>query len=351
MYYNGKYDGAHVASFLGVVHKQMVSKYSNKNAKEKANAQILQQFFQELKLAAAGHSTNNFVNAAILDQILVNIQAHSPGRFKIQNLFRGTGGSYRQGKRFEDELTRVVLAVLENISLDSAISKEQINIGGKSGAPAEVFNAIDKMGKEVTWSIGEAVTKELEREVQESSDNFYTKRVQGKIDVRGYNVQVKANANERLLLIYDLLKDATFSAKSYASMTWDEKVSSITSLNLGKAHYYRAFSGPLLGLGYDKKTTDSAIFAGRNALDNDVSVAQHFYHLRYIYELTGSGIVYNNGQFLGEVKYLIYNDPATDNIYVKSTSEILEDVLNGNPEFTGDPFNTTIHISKMKFLS
>lgn len=61
--------------------------------------------------------------------------------------------------------------------------------------------------------------------------------------------------------------------------------------------------------------------------------------------------MYNNGQFLGEVKYLIYNDPATDNIYVKSTSEILEDVLNGNPEFTGDPFNTTIHISKMKFLS
>ena len=34
MYYNEKYDGKHVASFLGIVHKRMVEKYSGKKCRK-----------------------------------------------------------------------------------------------------------------------------------------------------------------------------------------------------------------------------------------------------------------------------------------------------------------------------
>lgn len=126
--------------------------------------------------------------------------------------------------------------------------------------------------------------------------------------------------------------------------------SSGKDITLGRSHFYRAFSGPLLDLGYDIRTTNSAIFAGQNVVDRKENVAQHFFHLRYIYELTGSGIIYTDGGYLGEVKYLIYNDPATDNIYVKSAAEILEEVLS-KYDFEGNPFNAGAHIEKIKFAN
>jgi hypothetical protein len=36
----------------------------------------------------------------------------------------------------------------------------------------------------------------------------------------------------------------------------------------------------------------------------------HIYHLRFIYELAGTGITNVNGIKAKEVKYLVYNDPS-----------------------------------------
>ena len=72
----------------------------------------------------------------------------------------------------------------------------------------------------------------------------------------------------------------------------------------------------------------------------------HFYHLRYIYELVGAGISYN-GKMGNEVNFLIYNDPHGE-IFVKSTANILNDVLNDHPAFVGNPFKD-IYIKKAYF--
>jgi hypothetical protein len=55
-------------------------------------------------------------------------------------------------------------------------------------------------------------------------------------------------------------------------------------------------------------------------------VATHFGHMRLIYELRGSGLLDENNHVL-PVKYIIYNDPYSDAIYVKDTASILREIL------------------------
>jgi hypothetical protein len=48
--------------------------------------------------------------------------------------------------------------------------------------------------------------------------------------------------------------------------------------------------------------------------------------LRFIYELRGSGLLGSNGLVM-PVKYLIYNDPDSDAIFVRDTASIILEFL------------------------
>jgi hypothetical protein len=147
---------------------------------------------------------------------LQKIQSHSRGNFKIENLFRGTGNSYYQGARFERELTNTILSIMELVAQDSKqISTQDIYLGTQTGKT--ISNELDNIGQDIVNNLGEQMQKELEKE--KGKFLHHQKSVQGKIDVRGYTIDVRADVDPQLLRIYDLLKTATFSAKSYASMT------------------------------------------------------------------------------------------------------------------------------------
>ena len=118
MYYNGSYDNKHVSEFLGIVHRRMNAKYSRKNETLKANAQTLEKFLRELKIAANRGNSSDFTHNEILDTILQGIKSHSRGNAKIETLFRKRGNSYLQGKRFEDDLTNVILTIMEQVATD-----------------------------------------------------------------------------------------------------------------------------------------------------------------------------------------------------------------------------------------
>lgn len=77
------------------------------------------------------------------------------------------------------------------------------------------------------------------------------------------------------------------------------------------------------------------------------NVINHMYHLKFIYELTGAGTIVL-GSTYNNVRFLVYNDPATDNIYVESAASILSDVFDENLNWTGDPLGA-ITISASRF--
>lgn len=118
---------------------------------------------------------------------------------------------------------------------------------------------------------------------------------------------------------------------------------------MGKAlNPYRAIYGTLKDLGYSHSTAQSAFYAGKNMIKKgNQDVINHMYHLKYIYELTGAGTVVF-GDTYNNVRFLVYNDPSTDNIYVQSAADILAEIFHPEFNWTGDPLGA-ITISANRF--
>lgn len=336
----------------------MIAKYAKQATDEKQKAEKLQTFFQELKTASKIYNSNDIVGNETINTILNTIIAISPSNFKIENLFGRAGSSYAKnsyesGARFERELTRVIQAVYENLTDDEfKFDETQVNIGSQKATSVNLSDALlnDAQVQKMLKAVGTKTQKYIETADGKQMLRYYLRDVDGKIDVKGYEIAITGNPTAELLEIYELLKDATFTAKNYNSMTWDEKAKmhvkamGHNTLALGKTNVYRAIVGTLQDLEYDERTSVSAFWAGYNKINQgDQQIANHFYHLRYIYELIGSGIKYN-GVSYGGAKYLIFNDPS-GGIWVKSTAEILSDLLNSGEITTNNIFGQ-IAISK-----
>lgn len=354
MYYNGN-NRMKVTSFMNMVHQSIVNKYSFKANIDDVNAQLLQNFFQELKSVAAVYNSNDPIGNETIRIILENIQSYGISRnsnYNINNLFQRRGGTV-----FEKELTDVIHAVYESMSADELFEfdEKQVNIGGQLGTSIDFTEKTlsDKNIQKMLKKIGTKSQRYITTLEGKKMLAYYLPEIDGKIDVKGYEIDIKSNPTPEMLQIYNLLKDATFTAKNYDSMTWDQELKEFvqqtghTTLSLGSSNIYRSIVGVLLDLGYDDKTAQSAFFAGLNMIDKgDISVASHFYHIRYLYELMGTGIKYN-GQSYGEAKYLIYNDPH-GSIYVKSTAKIFSEIIDKMLNSPGQAF-MRISISKSNF--
>lgn len=350
MYINS--NGNNVHQFMNGVHNRMKAQYLKKRtvSADSAQALQLQHFFQDLKSVASG-GTSSFFDEEILKVILDSIQDQGTimgSNFLVKNLFSKRGGS-----RFERELASIYEAVWNEIG-EEEFDVDQVLIGSSRGNIN--FSGIDDLAQEIVESFGTKTYRVIQDEVNNTKlKQYYMPEVDGKIDIKGYNIKIRGNANAEMVKIYNLLKDATFSAKNYDSMSFDQKtkefvmLSGHQSLILGKSNIFRALYGTLSDLGYAEKTILKAIFAGFNSIKkgND-DIAQHFYHLRYIYELMGTGIQYAGNSY-GNVKFIIYNDPH-GGIYVRSTLDIIQDLMNELFEGTGKfKWDSQISLSKVKF--
>lgn len=336
----------------------MKQKYVIKNSvneAEKIQAQKLQYFFQDIKLVSKGGQAHYF-DQQIIQLIWDNFRANNSFMNKnFKNLFAQSG---RQGGfSFERQLSGIIETVMKEVAEeDFEFDKNQVLLGAERGTTInyEELDLSDKEVQKFLEKIGTKTQRYIENDLTGTKlKQYYLPEVDGKIDVRGYEINVRADANPKMIEIYNLLKDATFSAKNYDSMTYDQKIGELVQatgrniLHLGKSNVFRSIYGSLKEYNDDPQVNKSAIFAGYNSiLKGNTTVATHFYHLRYMYELMGTGILYN-GKSYGKVKFLIFNDPH-DNVYVKSTSELFADVIKESLDHT-QPWNKGIVISKEKF--
>lgn len=343
MYYNGN-NRYPIKSFLNTVHKDLINKYATANQEEINNAAKLQEFFQTLKRGAKNYNNKDIIESEVIQLILdeintLGIKKHS--NFNIARMFGERGGS-----RFENEITRVIEAVYNNLTDDDFIfDSTQVNIGGErisTDLTQEILG--EKKIQQTMKALGVKTQKNIQdNNTGEISKQYYFQDVDGKIDIKGYEITITAKPNEELLAIYNLLKDATFTAKNYDSKTnyWlgEEFTEDISSnpIGLGETNPIRAIYSVLSDFGYEHRTSLSAICHGYNKIkkENDETVITHMYHLKLAYELMGIGLKYQ-GKSYGIAKYLIYNDPSGD-IYVKSTIDILSNLLK-EENIPGNPF-------------
>ena len=344
------------------VHKKMQSLYNN-SSKDEKQAKELQSFLHTIKfLGRHEQPGKGLVNQAAL-QIWQEAQ-------KMSGLTTNSILNRAGGQNLEDDLTNIILATVPNkireqIRKNINIGNKHVNIGAKYN---NTIDNIELLQDEDIVYIMRDIRPDLKTYEKTNQNNIIKIRsTQGKIDVTGpgtigMELSFEFDSPE-LKKYYNLLSNATFTAKNYASESTSynkhfgtfqrDLDADFPNLHLGNSDPYKAIFSSLQFLGYPSVIIKSAFFAAywslryKNEFSDDIGT--HIWHLRFAYELTGRGSFYSDINFslLNNIgaKFLIYNDPASDFISVVSTNKLVKDILL-NSEIKDNPFGEGITISK-----
>lgn len=269
---------------------------------------------------------------------------------KVKNFFRSRSSS---GVKFEQQIDKLIQLVMDSISETDLPENFTTQVGGESISTVKITQPLfDKVVTSPIW--------------RKAIDNFNANRllkqyflpeVQQKVDVSGQKgsgiISLKPNANTNLVKIYNLLTKCNFQAKNYSSADWVKQKAKDLNWDLSKLNFgnsrFRFYASILSGLGNKQQDIENSYFW---AIDNYIKysmIKTIIWHFKVVYELTGFGAIDLQGNSLNTVNYIIFNDPATDFITVKSVQRIIKDVLN-NPTLVPDnPWETGVSIDKKLF--
>lgn len=206
----------------------------------------------------------------------------------------------------------------------------------------------DKMIKEIMSKIGDEA---IEKSIQ-SSDIITTPTYRAaKTDVTGYSktINIEADIKPEWRDFITAFQGANFSLKNYSSGGKGQVI------HLGNTNTFKAMYGVLNTIGFKPTKSEHIYIHTRISYLFGHTAAQgegpaHIIHMRFAYELTGAGLYDEQGNKMDEVDFFIYNDPYSDNIFVRSTKQMIRDVF-GYLDLSriGDPWTTGIVIAKSAF--
>lgn len=340
---------------LHIVHNELIDKIqiNNKAAKDRVKAQKMQAVLYKLKNLSS-QPTDEIEGLLseqaqkLIDESLSILNANRKGNRRLSgnDLFHrahGTSTSYGGDDIFEEELA-AALSVIEKEATGKMSGMHTLLVGGKS-ANIQLEAEVDKDVAKLMNQYVSGMTKRVNGKVSDK-EKQWTKPIarSGKVDVNGLSeVAIEAQLNPLWDELYRLFSGCTFSVKNYSSY-----FTKSLNIHLGNTDYYKALYGVLSDLNYDQRAAEAIIYSGLKSYQatQNKSVALHFYHLRFVYELTGVGLYDAEGPVSG-VDFLIYNDPGSDAIFVRSTADLIAQEL-AKKSITGSPMSGIV-IAKSKF--
>ena len=378
-----KYDWFHKKSFetiLNDIHNTVYNNYLSQNAsylmqKQEGVAKKIQKQLQDFKI-----KLNELGKVNVQDTTLTYLggeifQAANEGT-KVLNLMskgtydadkdstllfrrRSSMSSDQIAETFERQLAAFIIAGLEggadteNKTVNSSMVKE---IGtGSSYAILDNYLNISPEVQKLLDDYGKKKIQEWRKAFEKNKYSFGYK--QGKIDINLRQVlngiEIKADVNPFIKELITIMAGYTYSLKNYASTEIKiEDLFETTSnpfyqifvsqvekedyrIGFGNTSLYRAVTGALSEIYSDPNIINIIYFRGltylRDATDPPDSttianVKQHFGHLKVIYEIKGSGLIDQKGNS-GIVDFIIFNDPSSVNIFVKSANVLIAEEL------------------------
>lgn len=343
---------------LNNVHNRLENRLQlrRKADKDNATAWEIQSVLRLLKQAKYQHTSNNMVFNELQEQVdmiinqsLALMNSSRSGKKQLRSVNQLFRRQHNKKDKiasgaddiFEEELAAVI-AVIE-----SEATGQQTSISSHL-AGQEVGNiAFNQIPNKVMDKYRDFLITRLNREVREKQDYTGVFARSGKTDVRGTFINFQGQLKPEWEYLFNLFKGRTFSVKNYSSWSQSQHIV------LGATDYYKAIMGSLYALGYSQKYASQIFINAINAAKNgkEADYAQHFYHLQVGYELMGLGLGKHNknGEFeeMKTVDFFIYNDPATDAIVVKSTAQMLLDLIQNTKNH--NKYISQINVSKTYF--
>ena len=326
----------HVRQSQAPLARQMeaILRYIKLSVKQKSSQKKVQWAQSELsKLPGMAQFLTDGMRAQ-LDEI-ANIQLNKSGK-KIGNLL---WTAHSQGKNLidgfddiaEEGISAIFSTIFDNSSSKSNIGKyargqQSTNVDLSAWTEEEITNIknlfANKVAEKAHWTY---VDNLMQINVGSRS---------GKVDVSTSEVQVTASIENNPILhnLQTLFAGHTFTIKNYLALKWigEDAYLREKGIHLGETNLFKSIYGPLTSL-YSTQLAKKIFYSAINAIndENAEDIAAHFYHLRFIYELTGLGLRAMDGTLLPltQAEFLIVNNPDTPDIYVRSTAAIIETIM------------------------
>lgn len=330
---------------LEEAHDNILNRFSSQDGGTEENAKKLEDFFRNFKNFKTGAEgqgiKDKIVYAMVWDKI-------TKGRFKNKEQFmRMKGLGAKGGFRFEREMAALINAVAQTAFEGD---KEALKILNKELKEVPILQGdkfaqgVSNAGIEVARALGQKTIKHLKKEKTQNLFGTNVVDKYQKVDI-GLNVSLEANEDSLIGQIFNLLNHSSFSLKNYSSEWFDKNIGSFVPakgqyIGLGKTILPKSLGGPLSQVGITAERINEATLWKPDL----PKFSEHIYHIRQVYELTGFG------QSSGIVDYLIYNDPATNEIYVRSTKNIVKDFLS-NTRVPANALTAPIKIAKSYFVN
>ena len=336
------------SSILNRVHNYLYNKY--KNIAEQGNrfgtgstadAALLQEFLQAWKLYKSSRGVNN--SNIFTDEFLSLIEQNMPSGLRGAFAFKQSGGT-----KFEKQLSQFIYGLLQtnsNLNMDSGSFVDAINTGSvrttRYGVDA---GAVDQMATDMLTTLSKGVEDRLrpmyeraQADLAKIAHSGVIADVQIKTDIAVKNVNMTISvipqlaSNPYFFKVLDLLSRSNITAKNYDEHGYGAHMRQLRgmiedALHLGDTNTYRAIFSVLGTLGWSSDMINSVYYATYSSGDSEA--LSHFAHIRFIYELTGSGQMINNViSDITDADFLIWNDYNSNRITVRSTADLVRQMM------------------------
>lgn len=345
---------------LNEVHDQMLSRYKlYKQAQaDIAKAKKMEQYLRTFKALGNQHDDKIMPDfQSELETQAMSAIAQDVGKvlgIGKYSLFRNEHQWYAKEnnsskKRWgADDVFEAELAALLDIALERASS-------GKISVEQSGANLIGDLSSNISSEYLKAVAEQGQSFINKTkvNSNLIDLPVfrSGKIDVEGYkaNFDITANILPEWQEFISLFTGVKCTVKNYSSKSQYE------SIHLGKSNPIKSIIGELSQLNYGPDEAahiyyhSLGSYQSSKSSKNKTHIGNHIYHLRFGYELSGEGLFDSQNNQLDAADFFIYNDPASNNIWVRSTKEMIANVIDYAGRVPGDPFTSGVVVLKQSF--
>lgn len=342
MHYNKEHS---IYDEMRAVHTAMLTKYNLERsaAEDIARAKTMEKYLRAFKNAGNKHKdkNNNVIQDSLEEQAMSDLaeqvgQSLGIGKY---SLFRNAHSWYldSQARWGADDVFEAEFAKFLDISLDKATD-------GKADSGAKLIGNL-------AGNISKEYMQEVSARGQEMIDSKYvsseliTKPTfrSGKVDVESFSATITATVQPQWEEFINAFKGARFTVKNYSSNSNTEVI------HLGNTDITKTLIGALSDINYGVKEATHIFYHSLHYVESgDGIVGGHVLHLRFSYELAGGGLQDQSGNRIDAADFFVYNDPASNNIWVRSTKEMIANAMNymGNVK---DPLHSGIVLLKTSF--
>lgn len=352
---------------LETVHAKMKKTFLQKKTikSDVAKAQKMQDWLYKIKNLDIENLSNDTIQQSLELQALIQIkemagqilQGKSDYHFKSSYIFKQghfwKGAKSTSAAMGADDIAEADLYALLTAAGEMAVKKGKssklgVSLIGSSSAKISLSGSIDDIAKQMVNSLSDRITEKT----WDSSEIINAPVARsGKADVSGYGktIDIEADIKPEWQDFIRTFQGAKFSVKNYSS-----NVAHSLTIRLGQTNPFKAMYSTLTALGYNEKQATHIYMHARQSYLNangpiPLNGLKSIMQLRFVYELTGAGLIdANTNQRLDVVDFLVYNDPASDKIFVKSTKAMIQD-FEVSESSIGDPWHSEIVVLKQSF--